>query len=213
MLTFLVGVGIFTGCQQSTGSHHASADSPAVDRRAKDSLPSVNTNAGNVTIASSNQMIIPGKRIGNIELGAPANTLEKLLGKPDISDAAMGKAWLTWYAKKRDEHNNRNSIDVFTTYADSTMQEKTVQQIRITSPGYSTANGVDVYDGLASIQQKFPDAARTGHFRELNGDRIFTVYDDLRNGIAFEFVDANSQKICVGIIVHLPGKQVRGIQP
>jgi len=66
VLTFLVGVGIFAGCQQSTGTHNASADSPAVNQQSKSSLPSTNTNDAST---SSGQMIIPGKRIGNIELG------------------------------------------------------------------------------------------------------------------------------------------------
>lgn len=160
-----------------------------------------------------NQLIVPGKQIGNMVLNAPADTLEQMLGKPDRSDAAMGKAWLTWYGKKRDEHNNRVSMDVYTAYVDSTMEKKTVQQIRTTSTEYSTANGIRVYSDLAAIRQQFPGVTDAGRFRELNGTRVFNVYDDLKNGIAFEIAEANGQHICVGIIVHLPGKKITGIQP
>jgi hypothetical protein len=42
-----------------------------------------------------------------------ATNLETEFGKPDMSDAAMGKAWLTWYGKK-DEHNNKTELNIYT---------------------------------------------------------------------------------------------------
>ena len=83
-------------------------------------------------------LIVPGESLGRIKLGTDAAGLEKILHKPDASNAAMGKAWLTWKGK-RDEHNNATELNIYTTYKDSTMQQKTVQQIRTTSSSFATA--------------------------------------------------------------------------
>jgi len=160
---------------------------------------------------SSDKLASAGKGIGKINLGSNAEGLEKLLGKPDFSDAAMGKAWLTWYSKRRDEHNNRNELNIYTTYADSTMRTKTVKQIRVTSPFYITADSLQVYNDLASIRKVYPDLVSEGTYKEQKGGRIIHLYDAIAQGIAFEAAEANGQQICISMIVHEPGKEVTDI--
>lgn len=152
--------------------------------------------------------LVPGESIGKIKLGTNAAGLEQILGKPDASNAAMGKAWLTWKGK-RDEHNNATELNVYTTYKDSTMQEKTVQQIRTTSSSFSTADGLHVYASLEEIRAKFPGIKKRAHYSE--GGRNFVIYDEEKSGIAFEIAEANNQQICTGIIVHQKGKDVTEI--
>lgn len=188
-------------CQEQTKTN---------DRDQRDST-SVSKSDSSANTVPQSKLIVPGKQMGNIMLGLPADSLSSMLGKPDFSDAAMGKAWLIWYGKKRDEHNNRSSLEIFITYADSTMRGKTVQQILTTSPEFETARGAKVYDDLASIQQKYPGIVSTGHYKELNGGRVFQLYDDLQNGIAFEIAEANKQYICIGIIIHYPGRPITAI--
>src|SRR5690606_20623318 len=65
-------------------------------------------------------LIVPGQSIGNISIGMNAGEIEKILGKPDLSDAAMGKAWLTWFSKVSDTITG-NELNIYTEYKDSEM--------------------------------------------------------------------------------------------
>ena len=179
------------------------------------STDSSNSNAKNDSIAltaennvEANKLIVAGESIGKAVLNTDAANLETEFGKPDMSDAAMGKAWLTWYGKK-DEHNNKTQLDIYTTYKDTSMREKTVQQIRTTSSFFSTDNNVHVYSSLNEIRKAFPAIQKLNKLPDNNRD-IF-VYDDVQSGIAFEIADANGQKICTAIIVHIKGKKVSDI--
>ena len=179
------------------------------------STDSSNSNAKNDSIAltaennvEANKLIVAGESIGKAVLNTDAANLETEFGKPDMSDAAMGKAWLTWYGKK-DEHNNKTQLDIYTTYKDTSMREKSVQQIRTTSSFFSTDNNVHVYSSLNEIRKAFPAIQKLNKLPDNNRD-IF-VYDDVQSGIAFEIADANGQKICTAIIVHIKGKKVSDI--
>ena len=155
-----------------------------------------------------NQLIVPGESIGKAVLNMDAAGLETEFGKPDMSDAAMGKAWLTWYGKK-DEHSNKTELNIYTTYKDTSMREKAVQQIRTTSSFFSTENRVHVYSSLNEIRKAFPAIQKLS---KLPGDnRNIFMYDDVQSGIAFEIADANDQKICTAIIVHIKGKKVSDV--
>lgn len=167
---------------------------------------SVNRDNSSQTVVSSDRIIAPGKLIGKTRIGENAEMLSKTLGKPDMSDAAMGKAWLTWYGKKRDEHNNRTELNIYTTYKDSTMATKVVKQIRTTSSWFMVRDSLHVYSDFAGIQSVFPNLQYVGKYQD--DTRVIKLYDDARQGIAFEVVSANKQRICTGIIVHVPGKSV-----
>src|ERR1043166_7948146 len=82
-----------------TGTDRSQASSPA------DTLSNVH----------SNDTIIAGQSVGKIQIGASDATLN-MLGKADLSDAAMGKAWLTWYGKQ--DETNRTELNVYTAYRD-----------------------------------------------------------------------------------------------
>jgi len=200
---------IFTCCQQQprtvreTDTTITAVQQPVIQNTA--------TAATNTPAISSEKLVSAGKGIGKISLGSNADELEKLLGKPDFSDAAMGKAWLTWYSKHRDEHNNRNELNIFTTYADSTMRTKTVKQIRVTSPFYITSDSLQVYNDLARIREVYPDLVSEGTYKEQKGGRTIHLYDAIAQGIAFEIAEANGQQICISMIVHEPGKKVTDI--
>ena len=67
--------------------------------------------------------IIPGERIGLTKLEENTETLSEL-GKPDFSDAAMGKSWATWISKDAE----KNELNIYSTYKDSEMKEKVVRR-------------------------------------------------------------------------------------
>jgi hypothetical protein len=159
----------------------------------------------------ANYTIVPGQSIGLVSLGADPAVLPAIAGQPDLSDAAMGKAWMTWFGKKRDEHNNRTELNVYTAYRDSSMQGKTIQLIRSSSSAFRTPGNIHVYDALDTIGRAFPSLEYKGHFKEAGSTRILSVYDSQKDGIAFEIAVVNDQKICTAIIVHEPGKNVMDI--
>jgi hypothetical protein len=154
------------------------------------------------------KLIVPGESVGNISIGTNAADLEKILGKPDASDAAMGKAWLTWNGE-RDEHNNATTLNIYTTYQDSTMQQKTVQQIRTTSSLFSTNDGIRVYSSLETIRKEFPEIEKLAHYTDEGRDIV--IYDEIQKGIAFEIAAAGQQQICTGIIIHKKGEVVTNV--
>jgi hypothetical protein len=155
---------------------------------------------------SMDRLIVPGESIGKTPLGMDAQNIETVLGKPDRSDAAMGKAWLTWYGKGRDEHNNKTELDIYTTYRDNSMREKTVQQIRVTSSFFKTSGGVGVYNSLDEIKRFFPALKQVARYKD--DGRTIRIYDDVGKGISFDIAEAGKQLICVGVTVHLKGKPV-----
>lgn len=158
-------------------------------------------------VQDTGRLIIAGERIGKVKLDEDVSSLE-VLGRPDKSDAAMGKAWLYWQGK-RDEHNNTTELDVYTAYEDSTMREKTVQQVRTTSSQFATANHIHVYSSLEEIEQKFPEIKKIAFYNE--DGRNLLIYDAVEQGIAFEIAKANNQLICTGIIIHEKNKPVTEI--
>lgn len=180
------------------------------EQKHKTSLPPINRKRASRDTLSHSQpvadnLVIPGERIGRVYLGMENALVVKLLGAPDLQDAAMGKAWLTWKGK-RDEHNNATELNVFTAYADSTMRQKTVQLVRTTSNGFVTPSGLRVYSSLIDLQLGHRDLKSVATYQY--DHRNFTLYDDKAQGITYEVVAAGKENICTGIIIHPQGKEV-----
>lgn len=164
--------------------------------------PVVVTDSVAVEKVSTKMQIVPGQSIGNISLLQNAETLETILGKPDLSDAAMGKAWLTWFSKVSDTVTG-NELNIYTTYKDQEMSEKVVRQVRITSDEFKTPDGMATGKSLSEIQQFYPNLELVGVYDHETSTPI-SVYDDSGSGIAFEF----ENNICSGIIIHEKGEKV-----
>ena len=143
------------------------------------------------------KLIIPGVSIGSVKIDEDAALLEGQLGKPDSSDAAMGKAWLFWFGKK-DEQNFATELDIFTSYKDTSMNGKSVKLVRTTSSFFFTEKGIKVSSSLTNVQQQFA-LKRIGSYMAKDGNSV-VLYDDESNGIAFEF--NNDSQTCAGIIIH-----------
>ena len=209
MKLWILMAGLSLMACQNAKNNRAGADSTAAIAPADTGQPASMAPADSPAFAETQvpleQLIVPGQSIGKTPLGLDASLLEQRLGRPDFSDAAMGKAWLTWNGK-RDEHNNRTELNIYTTYKDSTMQTKVVRQIRTTSSYFKTKENMGVYRSLDELQKHFPNLKAVGHYKD--GSRTITIYDAARYGIAFEAAAANGQEICTGVIVHPKGKEV-----
>lgn len=200
-----------TNTSDSVAIANDSEVSAATDSTELDSIQDNNDSAidSRLQEIGGNPLIVPGESIGKISLGMDASNLQIILGKPNMSDAAMGKAWSTWYGKNRDEHNNKTELDVYTAYKDASMRQQTVQQIRTTSSFFKTENGVHVYSSLDDIKKAYPFIKRASKYKQ-NGVNI-TIFDDRNNGIAFETAPVELQSICIGIIIHQKQKSVNDV--
>lgn len=197
-----------TSIQDTVTNQETPATQPDSIITNPDSIVTNNDKNNDAENPESVPLIIAGESVGKIALGTDASTLQNILGKPDMSDAAMGKAWITWYGKKRDEHNNKTELDIYTAYKDTSMREQTVQQIRTTSSFFITADSVHVYSSLGDIKNKY--APRKVSQYKADG-RTIHIYDNKNDGIAFEIADANKENICIGIIIHPKNKSVNDI--
>jgi hypothetical protein len=148
-------------------------------------------------------VLVPGERLGHITLGLNADSVEPLLGMPDASDAAMGKAWLTW--KGKENTAGPSLLQLYTTYKDTSMSVKTVKQIRTTSPYFKTVTGLHVGSTLAQLKAVFPALKKTDDYTEAGVQ--YELYDAVAAGIAFEM----KAGVCTGILVHEKGQRADSI--
>ena len=105
---------------------------------------------------------------------------------------------LVWTSKT--EGRARETLYVHTT-ANGALDVKpndgvTIDDIRVTSRSFHTRGGLHPGSTLAAIRRRYPLA------HPAVGDRA--IYDDARQGIAFEFAPGSSR--CVAISVYPPGE-------
>lgn len=149
-------------------------------------------------------LLIPGQSAGPFELGASDSLLYKRLGKPDFSNAGMGKAVLMWDT----DTNTFYPLSVFTSRDMGNDETARIQQIRITSPYFETQEGIQIGDTLSKISATYPKLLRKVETYPGNGG-TYTIYDT-DEGIAFELDPADR---CVAIIIHKAGVSIPTYEP
>lgn len=152
-----------------------------------------------VNTVSDSLLIRPGESVGNIKLGEDMQSLAKLSGTPDESDAAMGAASYTWFAK-HDAAGYRTSIYGHRNFGGTDENVLHIKKILITSPDYKTADGLNTgtsRKGLSGFYH-LNDSSRY-----VVKGKAFHVFADIKKGIAFE-IDSLTNK-CTAISVFRPG--------
>lgn len=120
--------------------------------------------------------VVPGQRIGFIEIGMSRQTVQGKLGKPSgtYSLPGRGNRGDYWFSA-----DNSNTLRVFYNAAGR------VYQISVTSPRFTTPEGLSSRSSLAEIRRSY------GNLKVLRvsarGD--IDYYYDSRKGIAFELTD------------------------
>jgi hypothetical protein len=148
--------------------------------------------------------IVPGDRIGRTYIGQRVDEATKDLGQPAWGDAAMGKAWGTWYGKGTD--SLQHQLSIYSTRDTLDGQETMlVQQVRVTSPSFVTANGIHTGSLISEIRQFFPGISAVGYYPDQQQQRVY-IYDDAAQGIAFDIALPDST--CTAIAVHRKGENV-----
>ena len=155
-------------------------------------------NMASATIASD-KLIVPGKSIGQITLNESAATIIARLGKPDFSDAAMGKNVSVWYT---DHSKNGYSTHMYFSTNMGNEDTSRVKTIRVSSPSFKTQN--HLYAGVLIADAKKLYKLDSLSTFKINGSRC-VLYDDAAAGIAFD-IDRSGN--IIGITVHEPGKSV-----
>ncbi|MCK7556578.1 hypothetical protein MKQ70_16760 [Chitinophaga sedimenti] len=137
-------------------------------------------------------LIVPGESAGMLSLNEDAANAIKLLGKPDSSDAAMGKAVIVWYpASKRGD-------DLTAVYSERKMgvdETARIRMIRVTSPAYTTAEGIHTGKSIEDIRQHYRLEAEASFGSH---GYTYTIFGT-GQGISFE---VNADSLLTGIIVH-----------
>lgn len=149
-----------------------------------------------------NFLIVPGDKIGSTSIGLDTEKLGSL-GKPDFSDAAMGKAWLVWYDKKNASNQKQIKLMVYTTYKDSEMKEKVVSEIRVTSSQFKLKNGIGIGTSFETIKKEFPEIKEFTKYRNQRTGKEVFIYDAPSSGIAFEFISYEGESAqCIAIVIY-----------
>lgn len=169
-------------------------DKPNRNFAKEDSAATVNNTVKEV---AAGDLIIPGKSIGKIRINENSAKIVSLLGKPNSGDAAMGKALSTWY------HNHDTSayqVQVFFSRQMGTADDTSrVKQIRVTLPGYQTADQIHAGTSFKDISAKFR-LEKIATYQEKG--KPFSIYAATSEGVAFE---VDSDQKCSGILVFEPG--------
>ncbi|MBV8214042.1 MAG: hypothetical protein JOZ08_12580 [Verrucomicrobia bacterium] len=149
---------------------------------------------------TSDSLIVPGERIGQTHLGNDGAETLKHLPKPSGVDRGMSQTRQVWKSRPGGSFEtlfiytvNNGAMDVEPT------DGVTIELIRVTAKYFRTANSISTGSTLEQIRKAFPDAVPL--------DDVPTIYDDLKQGIAFEFPkEPTAGSPCIAIMVHPPGE-------
>ncbi|WP_349315819.1 hypothetical protein [Chitinophaga sp. MM2321] len=184
LLYGLLLTGLIAGCKQKV--------QPSQQTTPEEKKEDTTVNIPPGTATSAARLIVPGKAIGLTSIGEDVQNVINKLGAPDKGDAAMGKAMATWYA---DHDPKGNQTTIYTERQMGVDDTSRVQQIRITSSWFSTADSIHTESTLNDIRKHFaPKKAAT--YKE-DGKNYF-IYTT-GQGITFEIT---ADSVCSGIIVH-----------
>ena len=145
-------------------------------------------------------MIVPGSRLGLYHLGSDGVWSLKQLGKPVAIASAKSQTRQVW------DWGDQELFFVHTVSNRSLGVEPsdgvTIDLLRFSCPnetGIRTANGVATGTTREEVQKQFPDAQPVASAPG--------VYDDVKQGIAFEFAkEPKADSPCIAITIHSPGQ-------
>lgn len=152
----------------------------------------------------STYLIVPGGSIGKVKVGMYGEALARILGEPDSSDAAMGKALYFWEGEQPAHY-----VSVFTvTDFGGQVEKPVVQQVQITSPRFLTKDSIGTGMPLSEIRQKYGPLRPLAYFQNAQRQQVY-IFDNQAQGIAFEVTLPDS--LCSAITVHPKGEDMADI--
>ena len=151
-------------------------------------------------------LMVPGEKLGKLSLNTDVEMITAILGKPDSSDAAMGKAWLTWFG--RQETAPVSELNVYTTYKDRSLTTKTVQLIRTTSPQFRTGDGIGVQSLLTAIGKSFSTLHYVASYKNNRSGKSMSLYEAVGQGIGFEISQEDNKQQCTAVMIFDKGSNL-----
>ncbi|NIG54722.1 hypothetical protein [Chitinophaga sp. Cy-1792] len=185
-----------------TACNHQATKSESTDTT---SITKSDTAAATVAI-SPEMLIVPGKQIGITVIRANADSLIKIMGKPDFTDGAMGTYFYTWY-KHHDTSSYQASMYSRRNMGGADERITHVNSVYISSPSFKTTEGLGAGTPLADLQGHFT-LQRGGVYS--NGKDSLIMYDDIPHGISFEVKKGD---VCNGVLVYAPNDTTAAKRP
>jgi hypothetical protein len=150
---------------------------------------------------SQDLSIEPGVSMAGITLGPKGAEELKKLGKPYRVDRGMSQTRQVW---KWSTPEGRFDTFFVHTVNNGVIDAQppdglTIDLVRSTVARFRTAGGIAVGSTLDQIRKSFPNVVPV--------EGTPTIFDDLKQGIAFEFSAAPiGHSVCIAIMVHPPGQ-------
>lgn len=189
--TILVIAGCF--CCSCTSNSKDAAQGGV--EQSRDSTSVYESSAHAITVPSDS-LIVPGRSVGEIKLETDAAGIMKKFDKPDAGDAAMGKAVATWFER---HDTTGHALSIFTAKDVGNSDTAFIEQIRVTSPGFKTKQGIGTSASLTQLGKIFNLQKQKGYRLK---QQDVELYVDTA-GIAFEI---DKQGRCIGIVVYPAGQ-------
>jgi hypothetical protein len=187
--SFLILITFLSACSNEPGNSSVNQDSTTVIA----DNPKADSSAIDQTL-----LLVPGISAGKVSIEQDAEEVYALLGKADAGDAAMQKAVAIWY---KDHEPKSFATSIYTVRDTGDNPAARIQQIRVSSPSFSTKDSIGVTSKLAAIQKKYLVTKLTDVTNE--GDML-EIYDSLK-GIAFEIKNG----ICTAVIIHKANENLK----
>lgn len=152
-----------------------------------------------------NRLIVPGERIGQTRIGESLEQVNKVLGPPDSSDAGMGHVW-EYRSSPAEGDKEAHTLDIYASF-DEEATGHYVRQIRINSPWFVTEEGIRTGVPFNAVRSVYPGLVPIAEYRD---GKKYIVYDDIQEGIGFEFDAAEDNRPirCAAVVVHEPGRKI-----
>jgi hypothetical protein len=184
-------IGVLSACSGGSDKGATAQDSLIVDTIAGGTPNSVEAN--------DDLLLQPGSSAGKIIIGQNAEKVYALLGKADAGDAAMQKSVSIWYK----DHNPKSYATAIYTVRDTGDNPAAgIQQVRVTSPAFKTADAIGVSSSLEEIKKKYRITKVTD---VTDSGAQLEMYDSLA-GIAFE---TDNKGICKAVIIHKANESLK----
>ena len=192
-ITALILIGtVFYACSADQNKSTTQQEQTVGDTLTTSVADTIVTGVNDAIVKGDSLLLVPGKSAGKVSINQDAEEVYILLGKADAGDAAMQKSVAIWY---KNHDPKAYSTSIYTVRDTGNNPPARIKQVRVTSPGFKTKEGIGVSSTLAEIQNKY---SVTKLADVTDQGEVLEMYDNLA-GIAFE---VNGKGICKAIIIH-----------
>lgn len=197
---------VLFACSDRSGNDAGRPDMQQDGAKRNENVPDADATNGTANEpVEENRLIVPGERIGQTRIGESLEQVNKILGPPDSSDAGMGHVW-EYRSSPAEGEKEAHTLDIYASF-DEEATGHYVRQIRINSPWFVTEEGIRTGVPFDAVRSVYPGLVPIAEYRD---EKKYVVYDDIQEGIGFEFDAAEDNTLirCAAVVVHEPGRKI-----